>query len=90
VRLWVAGTEVAVGVADLVVVAHDGATTLDWELVCRTRDELTLERGVYELSGEVHGGRRVRGAALLVRSDGRVHVFRGGEGLDGVHEDELG
>ena len=71
---------------DLLVAAHEGSDDVDWELVHRSSEVVRLEQAPYRL--EMEGVEGVfRGPAVLVRSDGRSHVFRGAGPLKGFDGD---
>jgi hypothetical protein len=82
--LEVSGIGVALQVGDLVVVRHDGATELDWELVATTFPTDPYEREPHQLEMVVLDGRLLRGDAVVVRSDDRRQVFRGVGPLEGL------
>jgi hypothetical protein len=67
---------------DLLVAANDENEDLDWELIYRSSEHWRLRPEPYDLEMEGPGGRFL-GPAILVRSDGRSHVFRGVGTLDG-------
>ena len=73
---------------DLVVAARDETTDIDWELIYRSRHPFRLEQAPYDLEMEGPDG-RFGGPAILVRSDGRSHVFRGVGRLEGFDPDVL-
>ncbi len=64
----------SVGGALLVVYRENSDN--DWELVHQSSEHVDIERGGYDLVMDCPGG-ELTGPALLVRSDGRSHVFRG-------------
>jgi hypothetical protein len=67
---------------DLLVAQHEGTDEPDWELVHRSSEPVALDQAPYQLVMEgVEGA--FRGPAVLVRSDGRSHVFRGAGPLAG-------
>lgn len=67
---------------DLLVACRDNSQDLDWELVHRSSEPVRLDQAPYHL--EMHGVEgHFSGPAVLVRSDGRSHVFRGAGDLDG-------
>jgi hypothetical protein len=83
--LEVSGLGVPLQVGDLVVVRHDGAAELDWELVATTFPIEPYLREPHQLTMVVvDDGRELRGDAVVVRSDDRRHVFRGVGPLDGL------
>lgn len=67
---------------DLMVAERDGAEVLDWELILHSVEAVDLERAPYRLGMQTDEGLFV-GPAVLVRSDGRCHVFRGAGDLAG-------
>lgn len=73
---------------DLVVASRVESPDLDWELVYRSSRRWPLDQAPYDLEMEGPEG-RFEGPAILVRSDGRSHVFRGVGTLDGFHPDQL-
>lgn len=73
---------------DLLVASRDGTPDLDWELIYRSSRRWQLEQAPYDLEMEGPEG-RFEGPAILVRSDGRSHVFRGVGDLDGFGPDQL-
>ncbi len=67
---------------DLIVAQRDESPELDWELVHQSSEDVTIENAAYTIHiGSPEGD--FAGSALLVRSDGRSHVFRGAGDLDG-------
>lgn len=87
--LAVDGSDVRLKYGDLVVVVHDGATTLDWEFVVMPFDPTPLEPGAYRLTVVTIEGRELTGDTILVRSVSGTHVLRGAGDLVGLHHDEL-
>ncbi len=83
------GVPVAVHYGDLLVAQPDDTAALDWEVVLTTMDELALEPAAYDMHLEIGDGRQMWGQALLVRSDGRAHVFRGAMAINGLAADEF-
>ncbi len=71
----------AVG-GDLIVAATEQNDDIDWELIYRSSETTRLRQEPYDLEMEGPEGNFV-GPAILVRSDGRSHVFRGVGTLDG-------
>ena len=68
---------------DLLVAARDNSEFLDWELIYRSNDHWTIKQDSYEL--EMAGPEGIfAGTAILVRTDGRTHVFRGSGQLEGL------
>ena len=84
------GISVEVRYGDLLVALDDSSAQLDWEVVVATTDLLTLEPMSYDVHIETVDRRQLWGAGVLVRTDGRAHVFRGGGNLDGFSVEELG
>lgn len=81
-ELRVDGADLPSTGGDLLVACHDGADEVDWELVHRSSEPVRLEQAPYRLEmAGVEGS--FSGPAILVRSDGRSHVFRGAGPLDG-------
>lgn len=74
---------VGVHYGGLLVAQDEAAVAVDWEVVVTTVDELHLEPASYDVHGEVGEDRQMWGPGLLVRSDGRAHVFCGGGALNG-------
>ena len=87
--LVVSGRTVSVRYCDLLVAASDGSNELDWECLAASNDEVQLVEGTYALVLQ-SGPRSFDGDAILVRSDGLAHVFRGIGPLAGVADTELG
>jgi hypothetical protein len=87
--LRIDGGEVALKYGDLVVVAHDGAETVDWECVAMAATHEPLDQGAYRLDLLTLEGRELSGDAVLVRSVRGTHVLRGAGPLAGVGDDEL-
>ncbi|MEZ5340201.1 MAG: hypothetical protein R2706_01780 [Acidimicrobiales bacterium] len=69
---------------DLVVVRHDGGT-LDWELIVRTPERVQIDKAPYDLDIVTPDG-DFAGPAIVVRTDGLSHVFRGAGDLHGFTE----
>ena len=67
---------------DLMVAKRSNSDMIDWELVHRTSEIVTLVQAPYVLQMDGPEG-PLSGPAVLVRSDGRSHVFRGAGELDG-------
>ena len=82
VRLWASGLPVPTMGGNLVVASSDATDDLDWELVYRSAQIHPLRQEPYDLEMRGPEG-RFGGPAILVRSDGRSHVFRGVGTLDG-------
>jgi hypothetical protein len=74
---------------DLLIVAHDGGTELDWECLAMPFDPAPLDQGAYRLAVETLEGRHLAGDAVLVRSVDGTHVLRGAGPLAGIAVDEV-
>lgn len=61
---------------DLVVVDKEERGDLDWELITRSEEPHALEQKLYDVEISCPDG-VFSGPAILVRSDGLTHVFRG-------------
>jgi hypothetical protein len=83
------GVPVEVRYGDLLIAQDECAELMDWEVVVSTRDVLELAMSPYDVHMETHDARQLWGPGLLVRSDGKSHVFRGGGTLDGFSAEEL-
>ena len=80
--LWVSGIAVPTHGGDLVVVVRQSGE-FDWELVYTSSRVWQVTPSVYDL--DMHGPEgEFTGSAVLVRSDGRSHVFRGSGALSGI------
>ena len=88
-HLAVAGRDISVRCCDLLVASHDESSDTDWECLAASNDEVQLVEGTYALVLQ-SGPRSFDGDAILVRSDGLAHVFRGIGPLAGVADAELG
>ena len=88
-HLRINGIPVDLRYGDLLVAQDDCAVDLDWEVVVSSREPLALEMSAYDVHMETFEARQLWGPGLLVRSDGRAHVFRGGGALDGFSPTEL-
>ena len=86
--LVIGDREVSVRYCDLLVASSDQTQDLDWECLLSTNDELQLVQGPYRLAFRA-AGRPFGGDAILVRSDGIAHVFRGIGPLEGIEAAEL-
>ena len=86
--LWTSGLPVPTTGGDLLVAAKDQTDDLDWELVHRSSEDVPLRKEPYDLDMVGPDG-RFAGPAILVRSDGRSHVFRGVGHLQGFDPDQL-
>ncbi len=67
---------------DLIVAQRGEDPSLDWELVFQTTEPTSIEQSPYRLLMDGPEG-ELAGPAILVRSDGRSHVFRGAGDLAG-------
>lgn len=67
---------------DLLVARRDHEPTIDWELVFQTEERTEIEQSPYRLLMDGPEG-ELSGPAILVRSDGKSHVFRGAGELTG-------
>ncbi len=83
--LWVDDVELRLKFATVLGVRKVGTEHLDWECVAYPLfDDLDpLESGVYQLRATTLDGPTVAGPAMLVRSTGASHVWRGAGSLDG-------
>jgi hypothetical protein len=86
--LIVSGRDVSLRYCDLLVAASEGSDDLDWECLAASNDEVQLIPASYALRLR-SGPRDFVGDAILVRSDGLAHVFRGIGPLQGTVESEL-
>ncbi len=73
---------------DLIVAAPEQTSDLDWELIHRSSENWPMRKEPYDLDMIGPEG-RFAGPAILVRSDGRSHVFRGVGTLEGFDREEL-
>lgn len=80
--LWTSGLSVPEVGGDLVIATNGSSDDVDWELIYRSSDYWRLRPEPYDLEMVGPEGRFV-GPAILVRSDGRSHVFRGVGTLEG-------
>ena len=67
---------------DLLVASNEENSDIDWELIYRSGEPHRLRQEPYDLEMVGPEGRFL-GPAILVRSDGQSHVFRGVGTLDG-------
>jgi hypothetical protein len=88
-HLVVDGRDVSVRYCDLLIASHEQTTGTDWECLAASYDEVQLIEGIYALALQ-SGTRSFDGDAVLVRSDGLAHVFRGIGPLAGLADAELG
>ena len=70
---------------DLIVARRSESVDLDWELIYRTGDWISVEPSPYRLLMDGPEG-EMFGPAVLVRTDGLTHVFRGAGPLGGFDE----
>ncbi len=84
-RLELSGRDLPLVGGDLMVVSRAEQTNLDWELIVRTRESEHVDPAPYRLLISGPEG-SFTGPAILVRSDGRSHVFRGAGDLGGFDE----
>ena len=61
------GTDVRLKYGDLIVVQHEGATGLDWELVVMPFDPTPLEQGAYRIDVVTIEGRAVAWTSRAVQ-----------------------
>ncbi len=73
---------------DLIVASKDQTGDLDWELIHRSSRRYLIRQEPYDLEMSGPEG-TFSGPAILVRSDGRSHVFRGVGTLQGFDPSEL-
>ena len=67
---------------DLIVAAKEQTEDLDWELIHRSSERYAIRQEPYDLEMTGPEG-TFSGPAILVRSDGLSHVFRGVGRLEG-------
>ncbi|MDH3293745.1 MAG: hypothetical protein OER95_05435 [Acidimicrobiia bacterium] len=67
---------------DLVVAAKELTGDIDWELIHLSSERYVIKQDPYDLEMVGPEG-TFSGPAILVRSDGRSHVFRGVGKLEG-------
>ena len=87
-HLAVAGRDISVRYCDLLVASNEASSDTDWECLAASNDEVQLAQGTYALALQ-SGSRSFDGEAILVRSDGLAHVFRGVGPIGGVADTEL-
>ena len=73
---------------DLIVASKEQTGDLDWELIHRSSRRYLIRQEPYDLEMSGPEG-TFSGPAILVRSDGRSHVFRGVGTLQGFDPTEL-
>jgi len=83
------GVRIELRYGDLLVADHEAAQELDWEVVVATFETIELDFSAYDVHMETADARQLWGSGLLVRSDGRSHVFRGDGALDGFSTDDF-
>lgn len=86
--LWTSGLSVPSRGGNLIIAAKDQTEDLDWELIYRTSKPHALKSEPYDLDMVGPEG-SFAGPAILVRSDGRSHVFRGVGTLHGFDPEQL-
>lgn len=86
--LWTSGLSVPSRGGDLIIAAKDQTEDIDWELIHRSSKKWPLRKEPYDLDMVGPEG-SFAGPAILVRSDGISHVFRGVGTLEGFDLDEL-
>ena len=86
--LWTSGLPVPARGGDLLVATRPETSDVDWELIYRSSHHWRLRQEPYDLEMEGPEG-RFGGPAILVRSDGQSHVFRGVGTLDGFDPADL-
>ena len=74
---------------NLLVVRREESPDLDWEVVVQTRDRIDVDQAPYNLLLSGPEG-NFSGPAILVRSDGTSHVFRGAGDLGGFVDEDFG
>ncbi len=70
------------------VVRYAENPNLDWELIVKTTVDEVVDQAPYQLLISGPEG-SFTGDAVLVRSDGRAHVFRGASDLGGFDEGDF-
>lgn len=86
--LWTSGRSVPSKGGDLLIAVKDQTDDLDWELIHRSSERWDLRSEPYDLDMIGPEG-SFAGPAILVRSDGHSHVFRGVGHLEGFDANEL-
>jgi hypothetical protein len=71
------GRDLPLRYGHLLVVQNTNAADEDWECLAASLHEVELELAPYALDVTTTDGMALRGDAVIVRSDGRSHVFRG-------------
>lgn len=72
----------------MIIAAKDQTDDLDWELIHRSSKKWPIRKEPYDLDMVGPEG-SFAGPAILVRSDGISHVFRGVGELEGFDPNEL-
>jgi hypothetical protein len=75
--LAVNGDDVPLLYAHIVVVHNPNTSDEDWECIAASRASVDLELAPYALDVTTIEGPTLHGDAVVVRTDGRSHVFRG-------------
>lgn len=73
---------------DLIVASREQTLDLDWELIHRSSERWPMRQEPYDLIMDGPEG-NFSGPAILVRSDGHSHVFRGVGKLEGFDQKQL-
>ncbi len=84
-QLAASGRDLPLVGGDLLVVRRPESPDLDWELVAKSRGREHIDLSPYDLMISGPEG-TFTGPAILVRSDGVAHVFRGAGDLGGFDE----
>lgn len=84
------GIPVELKAAYLLVAEQEGVDQLQWEVLAYARDPAELRQARYEVEATTLEGRRLAGAAVLVRSVEGAHVLRGDGPLAGLAAGDLG
>ena len=85
-RVDLDGVPVDFSYADVFVVVRDGDDRpgpTDWEAQVHTDQHLRVRPARHDLAFTVPDGSHLRGAAIVRFSDGRRHLFRGDDDLQG-------
>lgn len=85
-RLYLNGIAIAIKVGHALVVERENSD-VDWELIVATPDAHLFEKAPHDVAMAFADGSIVEGSALLVRSNGTEHVFRGASPLEGFSFD---
>ncbi len=81
-ELMVSGQTMTKVGGSVIVAEFEGRGGIDWEVVCRTDSGTEIEMAAHTLEMSGPEG-DLSGPALLVRTDGTSHVFRGAGKLVG-------